>query len=121
MAQVFAGREDEYADEVRKVVDVQGTEVVVLKSQDRFYAVANTCLHMGGPVGEGRVMGRVRAVLDDGKKLVREEFDDEAPQIICPWHGWAYDLGSGVFAGDETLCLPTYEVEVREGGVYVSG
>jgi len=121
MAQWFAGLEDDYSDDVRKVVSVDGKEVVVLRSGGQFYAVANTCLHMGGPVGEGRVLGRVRAVLDDGKRLVREEFDDEAPQIVCPWHGWAYDLGTGVFAGDETYCLPTFEVEVREGEVYVNG
>ena len=121
MAEWYAGRADEYGDEIRKVVQVGDREVVVLKVDERFYAVSNTCLHMGGPVGEGVVMGKVCAVLDEGKRVVRQEFDEHAKQLICPWHGWAYNLATGVFAGDETLKLPTFEVEVREGDVYVVG
>ena len=119
MGDWFAGQEDDFADDVRKVVDVDGREVVVLRVDGAFHAVANRCLHMGGPVGEGVVMGRVCAVLDDQKRLVREEFDEDAKQIVWPWHGWAYDVRTGEFAGDERLKLPTFAVEVRDGDVYV--
>jgi Rieske Fe-S protein len=34
-------------------------------------AMDNICLHMGGPLGQGFI---------DGNK------------IVCPWHGWEYDL-----------------------------
>jgi nitrite reductase/ring-hydroxylating ferredoxin subunit len=34
----------------------------------------NTCLHVGGPLAEGLV--------EDGC-------------VVCPWHGWTYDLATG--------------------------
>ena len=121
MGEWYAGRTEDFGDDVRVLVEVRGREVVVLKVNGEFYAVANNCLHMGGPVGEGLVMGRVCAVLDEEKRLVREEFSEEQMQIICPWHGWAFDLDSGAFAGDEARRLRTFPVDVREDGVYVIG
>ncbi|MPZ86563.1 MAG: Rieske 2Fe-2S domain-containing protein [Nitriliruptorales bacterium] len=119
MAEWFAGRVEDFTEDVRTIVEIDGSDVVVLRAGEKFHAVANTCLHMGGPVGEGLVMGRVCAVLDEQKRLVREEFSQDSVQIVCPWHGWAYDIDSGAFAGDERLRLRTYPVQVREDGVYV--
>lgn len=103
----------------RPTVATSRGEVTVLHANGKLHAIVNECVHMGGPVGEGQVLGRVRAVLDDRKRLVREEFDDERPQIICPWHGWAYDLATGVCAGDPRLKLHVLPVHVEEGQVYV--
>ncbi len=119
MAEWYAGQAEDFQDEVRVIVNVNGREVAVLKVDGVFHALANTCLHAGGPVGEGLVMGRVCAVLDQERRLVREEFSEDEMQIVCPWHGWAYDLATGAFAGDASLRLRKFSVKVGEEGVYV--
>ena len=121
MVDMLAGHIDEFDGERRKLLDVNGREVVVFRHEDRFYALDNTCIHMGGPVGEGVIKGRVCAVIDEAKRLVREEYSEDSLQIVCPWHGWAYDIDTGEFAGNSKLSLATYDVEVRDGGVYVLG
>lgn len=56
-------------------------------------ATSDSCLHTGGPLADGRVI--------DGC-------------VICPWHGWVYELATGHkmvgsrLAGD----LPVYRVVV---------
>ncbi len=120
MTESCVGNVGEFDDTVRKFVDIDGREVVVFRARNAFHAYENTCPHAGGPVGEGVVLGRVQAVLDDQKRLVREEFDDDAPQLVCPWHGWAFDLETGVCAGKATVGLRAYQVRVESDLVYVS-
>ncbi|HKT49918.1 MAG TPA: Rieske (2Fe-2S) protein [Candidatus Angelobacter sp.] len=38
------------------------------------YATNNVCPHWGGPLGQGKIVS--------GK-------------IVCPWHGWEFDPGTG--------------------------
>lgn len=113
------GAETSFAEDERRLIEIDGVEIAVLRVGDRFHAFENRCLHMGGPVGEGMVIGRVEAVLDDQQRLLGERFSDDRLQLVCPWHGWAYDLESGVCAGDARRGLRRLDVTVHEGEVYV--
>ena len=119
MAEVFAGRVSDFDHERRATVKVDGREVVVLRSNGRFYALSNDCLHMGGPVGEGMLKGKVEAVLTEDKRVLGERFSEEEMHIICPWHGWEYDIATGEFAGDRKRRLRCYDVTTRGDEVYV--
>lgn len=119
LASCYAGHISEFDDGGRRLVDVRGREVVVLRHGDRYYALDNTCLHLGGPVGEGMVVGKVEAVLDADQRLVGHRFSDREIHIVCPWHGYEYDLDSGELAGDARRRLRTYATEVRGEGVFV--
>jgi thiamine pyrophosphate-dependent acetolactate synthase large subunit-like protein/nitrite reductase/ring-hydroxylating ferredoxin subunit len=66
--------------------------------QGRFSALDNKCPHQGGPLGEGSIE----------KGLLR-----------CPWHGWDFDPHTGGPPGGYDDGVTTYEVDVREDGVYV--
>jgi nitrite reductase/ring-hydroxylating ferredoxin subunit len=39
--------------------------------------------------------------------------------VICPGHGYRFDLRTGACSHDATLCLPRYRVTVIDGEVYV--
>ena len=39
--------------------------------------------------------------------------------VICPWHGWAYDIKTGEHAGDPDIRIPTYKIVVEEQTVYL--
>jgi nitrite reductase (NADH) small subunit len=61
-------------------------------------AMDNVCLHMGGPLGQGFV---------DGNK------------IVCPWHGWEYDLTTGALGDDPKSKLAVYPVKTENGDVLI--
>lgn len=61
--------------------------------------VRNECTHQAAPVDGGAVEGRV---------------------LVCPWHGWSYDIDTGELQ-TELGSLPglrRYEAWVAEGVVY---
>jgi nitrite reductase (NADH) small subunit len=118
MREWLVGGEHDFAEDERRLIEVEGKEIAVVRIAGRFHAFENRCLHQGGPVAEGLVLGRVEALLDDEQRLIGERFSDKL-QLVCPWHGWAYDLETGTCAGDPRRRLSKHPVTVREGQVYV--
>ena len=119
MAELFVGEVHEFDDEQRKIMEADGREIVVFQHKGRFYAFENNCLHQGGPVGEGILIGKVEAVLDDEKRVLGERFSEDEIHLVCPWHGWEYDIETGRCAGDRRRRLAKYEAVQRGDSVYV--
>jgi len=46
-------------------------------------------------------------------------FNHDEMHIVCPWHGWEYDLETGVMVADRTFRLRKYDVVEKEDGIYV--
>lgn len=95
---VKAVMKDELEDGRPKIVRLNGRNIALFRVNDSYYAVANNCLHRGGPLGEG-------------------ELDNY--QVTCPWHGWKYDVRDGSFTVIPTLKVKTYPVKVEDGMVLV--
>jgi len=119
MGEVFVGPASEFDDEARKIVSAGGREVVVFRRDGRFYAFENRCLHQGGPVGEGILIGKVEAVLGADQSYLGERFSDRETHLVCPWHGWEYDIETGACAGDPGRRLRAFRTVQREDEVYV--
>jgi nitrite reductase/ring-hydroxylating ferredoxin subunit len=77
---------------------VGGTPVAIYNVGGTFYATSNTCLHRGGPLGQGLLEGRA---------------------VMCPWHAWSWDVTTGENVANGDLKIPTYEVRVEGGEVFV--
>jgi nitrite reductase/ring-hydroxylating ferredoxin subunit len=120
VTETFVAELPDFADDTRYAVSVGTATVVVLRHGERFYAFENKCAHSGGPVGEGTILGRVEAVLGPDQTCLGERFSDTELHLICPWHGWEYDLETGEYAGDRSVSLRRYDVVERDGNVYVS-
>ena len=82
-----------------KVVSLAKERVAVFRNGSVVSCVSNVCRHQMGPIGEGRIV--------DGC-------------ITCPWHGFQYDPVTGCAPPPFTDRLPTYDVEVRNGVVWVN-
>jgi nitrite reductase/ring-hydroxylating ferredoxin subunit len=96
---VRVARADELAPgEVRRV-QAGEEEIALARIGDDFYAVQGACLHLEGPLGDGRLEDHV---------------------LTCPWHGWQYDLRTGKNEFDLAIQLRTYEVRVENGEVRVA-
>lgn len=119
MEDVRVGARSEFADGARVICSIDGRDVVVLEHRGKYYAFENVCPHMGGPVGEGMVIGRVEAVVAPGTYIVSERFSDTDTNIVCPWHGWEYDIDTGRAVALPSVHLNVFDVVVRDEDVYV--
>jgi len=108
------GTTDELSDGERVVVDVAGVEVAVFKIDGEYHAVLNYCVHQGGPVCEGSLMGTL-GVGDDGELNYR----GNGQVVSCPWHGWEFDVTTGEHLAPTGYRLPTYEVVVEDNNLYI--
>ena len=102
-----------------RLVQVDGREVGVFRVEGRLYAFENRCLHQGGPVCLGEVMGKVELELADDRTVVRERVSEREVHLVCPWHGWEYDIETGGCAADRKLKLRRFETLVRDGRILV--
>lgn len=104
----------------RIVATVDGHEVVVVRWDGELYAYENSCPHVGGPVCEGKLVPRVEAVVADDGSVTTERFVYGEWRFACPWHGFEFDLKSGVCAADPRYRLRRWTVELRGDEVHVA-
>ncbi|HEY7075268.1 MAG TPA: amidohydrolase family protein [Solirubrobacteraceae bacterium] len=103
---IRVGRVADFEGGARRLVETGGgVEIGVLRHDGAFYAYENVCVHQGGPACEGRIVGRVVEVHDAAGNYRGQRFDDGRPHLVCPWHGFEYDLRTGEY------------VAARAGGV----
>ena len=79
-------------------VTAGGRPVALFNVGGTFHAIGNTCIHRGGPLGQGALDGTT---------------------VLCPWHGWSYDVTTGVSTVNPELRVDRYEVKVEDGQVLV--
>jgi len=115
------GTEDEIrSGPGRHIVDVDERQVGVFVVDGELKAYESRCPHQGGPVCLGVVMHRVEAVVDEGGDVVEERYAQATANLVCPWHGFEFDLRTGRCVADPRFGLHRYDVTVRDGDVYVS-
>jgi nitrite reductase (NADH) small subunit len=112
---------EDFAEGDRVFVTVGGRQVAVFLVDGTFVAYQNTCAHQGGPVCEGRYFPRLTATVDGEGRVLKERYDRSTPHLVCPWHGWEYNLRTGEFAGNPAISLIAYQVEIEGKDVYVVG
>jgi nitrite reductase/ring-hydroxylating ferredoxin subunit len=101
------------------MVDIGDREIGVFRHEARVYAYDNRCIHQGGPVCSGELVGATRRELDAGGQAIGDVLDEHQMRLVCPWHGWEYDLATGEAAHDRRRRLRSFPVTVEAGVVYV--
>ncbi len=82
------------------VVELNGTSIILVNSQDRLYAVRNLCSHAFETLECGRVRGG---------------------WISCPVHGARFDMETGKpLNPPATMPIETYDVRVTDGMIEVA-
>ena len=92
------------ADEIKKTplrpIKAKTTAIALSFRDGEFGAVSNSCNHVGGPLGEGRI--------------------DAAGYIQCPWHGYKFHCRTGLGEpGYEEDRVPSFPIKVEKGRVLV--
>ena len=93
----LAAQSDLPAVNETKELSCAGRLICVANVEGEIHAMENTCLHRGGPLGQG--------VIEGGK-------------VICPWHGWAWDPKTGQ-AGPPDAKIAVYPVKIEGEDVLI--
>ncbi len=119
MTELYVADVASFAELGRKVIASGDLEIGVFKLGDAFHAWENNCPHHGGPVCQGKIFNRVDEILDADKKSLGLRFVEEDVHIVCPWHGFEFNLRTGRHPGDFPTQLKGFKTRVTEGKVYV--
>jgi nitrite reductase/ring-hydroxylating ferredoxin subunit len=119
MKEILVGEVSAFGERDRKIVVEGDHEIGVFRLGDGFFAWENTCPHMGGPVCQGRILNRVDETIDADGKSQGMRWVEEDVHLICPWHGFEFNLKTGRHPGEPNTKLKGYETVVKEGKVYV--
>ena len=81
------------------LVDVNGVTLALFNAGGgRFHATSPLCPHEDGPLAEGWI---------------------EGDAVVCPWHGFDFELRTGRCRVDEGLAIAVYPVRVNGSDVEV--
>jgi nitrite reductase/ring-hydroxylating ferredoxin subunit len=119
MKEIFVAAEADIPEGGRKVIAAEGVEVGVFRIDGTLKAWRNECPHQGGPVCQGRVMKGVEERLDDERRSLGIHYKDGSLHVICPWHGYEFDIRTGRHTGLDRIRLASHPVSVRDGAIYV--
>ncbi len=81
-----------------RIICLSGERVAIFKYDGKISAVSNVCQHQNGPLGEGKIVYGC---------------------ITCPWHGYQYQPDTGASPPPFVEKVPTFNVRVKSGRVYV--
>lgn len=88
-----------------EVADSSAIEVVIgeaivalIRVGDEVHALDGICAHQGGPLGKGTVEGCT---------------------LTCPWHGWQYDVATGLQKLSEHIRQRRYPVRIEGDTIWV--
>lgn len=95
---VKVAQKSEIPDDSGHLVEVDGKEIALFKSEGKVYAIYNVCPHAGGPMAEGGINGKL---------------------AMCPWHGWEFDVTTGKCTFNEAIQQPTFKVKEDGEDIYV--
>jgi nitrite reductase (NADH) small subunit len=79
-------------------VELDGAKIAVFWDGARWFAVDDTCPHMGASLADGRLFG---------------------DQLQCSWHEWRYDTATGQCPLRPWARVKVYEIRVDAGGVWI--
>jgi nitrite reductase (NADH) small subunit len=95
---VRAARVSDIPPGAAAVVGVGAVQVALFNVNGSFHAVDNQCCHRQGPLGEGELDGTT---------------------VVCPWHGWSFDVTSGQCLSRPGARVASYEVRVEGDDIFV--
>lgn len=75
-----------------KLIQVDGQDIALFNVNGTYYAMGAVCPHEEGPLDQGEVDGHT---------------------IVCPWHGYDFNVKTGECSVDPELRVMTYTVKTE--------
>ncbi|HKH62564.1 MAG TPA: Rieske 2Fe-2S domain-containing protein [Flavitalea sp.] len=81
------------------VVEVNNKKICITKFREEWFGFPYTCPHAGGILAGGYI--------------------DKTGNIVCPLHGYRFNLKNGRNISEEGFYMKTYPVESRSEGLFI--
>lgn len=121
MNEIMVGELREFAEGGYRVLRVDDFEFGIFRQGGRLTAYENYCPHDGGPVCQGKVIPRVEEELASDQTSRGLRFSDRR-NIVCPWHGWEFDIRTGQsYCDPRRFRVKAFPVHVEPGTSVVKG
>ena len=120
MREINVGAAETFKDPGRKLIESGGVEVGVFKLGGEFFAYENVCPHIGGPACQGKIIAKVEESVLPDRTSAGMEFSKTKINVVCPWHGFEFDIRTGRHHGNARYRLKPIKVRVEGGDVIVS-
>lgn len=79
-------------------ITVGGRPLALSYQDGKFGAIAGRCLHVGGPLGDGKLAGE---------------------NVVCPWHGWSFNRCDGQSGKGYPIAVASFELKEEAGALWV--
>lgn len=99
---LFASREEaehRLTENKPQLLIVDGKRICLVKREQALLAVSDTCTHNGESLSKGTV--------------------NYLGEIICPWHGYQFNLSSGREFRERSTDLAIFPIRQDEEGVFI--
>jgi 3-phenylpropionate/trans-cinnamate dioxygenase ferredoxin subunit len=107
----LVGKADELREGEGMIVNVRNRSIGIFKVGGAFYGLMNRCPHKGGQLCEGHLVGELTS-----KGPGHYSYDPSTTLLMCPWHGWEYDVRTGQsYLNPKTARCRPYQVQVENG------
>jgi nitrite reductase (NADH) small subunit len=120
MREVNIGPASDFADPGKKIIGFDTFEVGVFKLDGEFYAYLNHCPHMGGPACQGKMIAKVEEDIAPDRTSKGMVFSKSRMHVVCPWHGFEFDIRTGRHPGNAKARLRPVKVAVAGGEVILT-
>ena len=112
----IVGKASDLAEGERMVVEVNNRSIGIFNVGGKYYGLSNVCPHKGAEMCRGHVVG-----LLSSNGPGHFEYDTSKQFVMCPWHGWEFDITTGQSYFDPTgVRVRPYPVEVEDGQAVIS-
>jgi len=100
MGKILVGKTSDIPSGKMSMVSIDGKDVLVTNVDGNYYAMDDTCTHVGASLSEGSLDGST---------------------VTCPWHGSTWDCKTGkmIAFGVQLKDLYSYKVTVESDNVFV--
>ncbi len=95
---IFTIEEDKLQENSMNTFFPKGIPVLIVKKNNKIYAVSNKCPHLGCPLSGGTLEDHI---------------------IKCLCHDWKFDLTTGEFLSSSEIKIPTYQYKIQEGKLFL--
>jgi nitrite reductase (NADH) small subunit len=118
MVEVDIGALGEFTEDHHRIVEIDDLEIGVFRVGTKVVAYKNECPHYGGPVCQGKIFNQTEEQLGPDGTSVGLRFS-ATRNIVCPWHGYEFNIETGCHPGDATVKLDPVAVSVRDGRIFL--
>ena len=87
-------------ENIPQLLVVRGISICLVRRANGLFAIENKCSHNGESLSKGSI--------------------NFLGEVICPWHGYRFDLKTGRESGERSHDLVIYPIKQNEEGVFIA-